>query len=198
MSTMSKHPFAKLMAEYAQDAIESRKPWLLWQVSYDSGKMWHDLYAHPQWVVGWEYRRKPEPVESDASKKHVHAQLMMQYAQDAMKSDEPWKRWERFHAVSWEQCKHSPAWNTKFKYRRKPEIITVGSVSFLKPISEAPALNTLCYVVAIRSNINIHSITWHNGSPMFRNFLKQGLIHLTEDAAQQHLEALIKINKGEF
>ncbi|MBS9427838.1 hypothetical protein [Photorhabdus akhurstii] len=134
------------------------------------------------------------------NKKHVHAELMMQYAQDALKTDEPWLMWERLYtkAIGWEQCPHNPGWNPEFKYRHKPEIITVGSVSFPKPISEAPALDTLCYVVAIRSNINIHRITWHNGSPMFSNFLKQGLIHLTEDAAQQHLEALIKINRGEF
>ncbi|WP_445494433.1 hypothetical protein [Photorhabdus sp. SF281] len=133
------------------------------------------------------------------NKRHVHADAMLEYALDASKTDEPWKLWEQLCAdEKWRTLTSNPAWYPDYVYRRKPEMITVGSVSFPKPISEAPALDTLCYVVAIRTDTDIHSIFWHNSSLMFRSFLKQGLLHLTEDAAQQHLEAIVKINKGEF
>ena len=33
--------------------------------------------------------------------KHKHAELMMQYAQDAMETDKPWERWEVFIKDSW-------------------------------------------------------------------------------------------------
>ncbi|WP_445496716.1 hypothetical protein [Photorhabdus sp. SF281] len=133
------------------------------------------------------------------NKRHVHAELMMEYAIDASKTDKPWELYEwRQKGDGWLKCGSNPKWIDFYEYRRKPEMITVGKVSFPKPISEAPALDTLCYVVAICTDTDIHSIFWHNSSLMFRSFLKQGLLHLTEDAAQQHLEALIKINKGEF
>ncbi|WP_387693034.1 hypothetical protein [Photorhabdus sp. RM71S] len=133
------------------------------------------------------------------NKRHVHAELMLQYAQDALKTDKPWKLWEIGDgADGWDDLDDHPWWIKDSEYRRKPEIIKVGKVSFPKPICEIPSVNTLCYFVAIHSNMNILNNNWHNDSVVLNTYLKRGLIHLTEDAAQQHLDALIKINRGEF
>jgi hypothetical protein len=55
--------------------------------------------------------------------KHKHAELMMQYAQDAMTTDKPWELWEarapRKH--DWYTLKSDPCWSTDFEYRRKPK-----------------------------------------------------------------------------
>ena len=32
--------------------------------------------------------------------KHVHADLMLQYAQDAMETDKPWERWEVYGKIT--------------------------------------------------------------------------------------------------
>ncbi|TDB41251.1 hypothetical protein [Photorhabdus khanii] len=134
------------------------------------------------------------------NKRHVHAGAMLEYALDALKTNEPWKLWELSsrHQNYWESLASHPAWIVNVEYRRKPEMIAIGKVSFPKPINEAPPVNTLCYVVAIHSDMNILNNNWHNNSVVLNTYLKRGLIHLTEDAAQQHLDALIKINKGEF
>ncbi len=55
--------------------------------------------------------------------KHKHAELMMQYAQDAMTTDKPWELWEarapRKH--DWFVMKGDPCWSVEFDYRRKPK-----------------------------------------------------------------------------
>ncbi|MEK9497103.1 hypothetical protein V2H77_11680 [Photorhabdus sp. P32] len=33
--------------------------------------------------------------------KHAHAELMLQYAQDALKTNEPWKLWETGNGKDW-------------------------------------------------------------------------------------------------
>lgn len=53
---------------------------------------------------------------------HVHAELMAQYAKDALETDKPWERWEFFDTVEgrWENVlSRGPLWNPPVKYRRK-------------------------------------------------------------------------------
>ena len=52
--------------------------------------------------------------------KHIHAELMKQYAEDAMTTDEPWKLWEVYDVFSkkWRVCTNL-TWNPDCKYRRK-------------------------------------------------------------------------------
>jgi len=54
--------------------------------------------------------------------KHPHAELMAQYAQDAMETDKPWERWEYTYRVGWSELSDAgPRWDTLAKYRRKPK-----------------------------------------------------------------------------
>ncbi|MER2471359.1 hypothetical protein [Photorhabdus laumondii] len=135
------------------------------------------------------------------NKKHVHAELMLQYAQDALKTNEPWLMWERFYieAIGWEQCPHNPGWNPEFKYRRKPEMITVGKVSFPKPVDYELERGQRYYVIHIVSSLqgNVGARLWGDDD-VGREYLRNGFIHLIKEDAQQHFDALIKINRGEF
>lgn len=55
--------------------------------------------------------------------RHIHAELMAQYAQDAMETDKPWKRWEckecEFNSFMWRAVSGNPTWKENYKYRRK-------------------------------------------------------------------------------
>ena len=53
--------------------------------------------------------------------KHVHAELMMEYAKDAMETNEPWKMWEYFDHMDkdWFALKSNPQFHPSVKYRRK-------------------------------------------------------------------------------
>jgi hypothetical protein len=54
--------------------------------------------------------------------KHIHAELMLQYAQDAMETHEPWERWEIGTAKgdAWHSLSGTPTWAPNFRYRRNP------------------------------------------------------------------------------
>ena len=63
---MSKHPHAELMAQYAEDAMETPTPWDRWQVKYrNDARGWMDSEDVVIWSKSAEYRRKPlkEPVD---------------------------------------------------------------------------------------------------------------------------------------
>ena len=52
--------------------------------------------------------------------KHVHAELMKQYAEDAMTTNEPWKLWEYDPCKGgWRSLSDNPVWDVYCKYRRK-------------------------------------------------------------------------------
>lgn len=58
---MSKHPHAENMALYAQDAMETDRPWERWEVKTRMGG-WHLFDCHPEWIADREYRRKPRTI----------------------------------------------------------------------------------------------------------------------------------------
>ena len=53
--------------------------------------------------------------------KHLHAELMKQYAEDAMTTDEPWNLWEVYDELcnKWDTMQDNPSWFEHVKYRRK-------------------------------------------------------------------------------
>lgn len=55
--------------------------------------------------------------------KHIHAELMAQYAQDALETDRPWERWEQrdIGEEDYRPLNCSPSWGLFVEYRRKPE-----------------------------------------------------------------------------
>ena len=60
---------------------------------------------------------------------HVHAKLMLQYAEDAMTHAEPWKLWQiKVDDRFWRDCGYSPSWDSSSKYRRKPKTHVVHGV----------------------------------------------------------------------
>ncbi len=69
---------------------------------------------------GPDYLMK-RPTATQACK---HAELMLQYAQDAMVNEEPWELWERTTlAGEWETCLDHPMWRSGVDYRRKPQFV---------------------------------------------------------------------------
>lgn len=61
------HIHAKLMEQYAKDALTTDKPWELWEFSINNGAEWRDIYNQsPSWTTIYTYRRKedkPEEIE---------------------------------------------------------------------------------------------------------------------------------------
>ncbi len=64
---------AKLMLQYAQDAMVNEKPWELWEYLGPYGKHWKPLGTHPCWGEPSQYRRKPQFVQIEVPVQHKEA-----------------------------------------------------------------------------------------------------------------------------
>ena len=128
--------------------------------------------------------------------KHKHAELMMQYAQDAMETDKPWERWEVFIKDSWLDLGECFFFAKEEEYRRKPKMISVTLangevVSWPEPHRAELDNRDAYYFVDVDGSVigeKWHGIAWDMGT------LSNGHIHLTKEAAEQHSHALFKIN----
>ena len=131
---------------------------------------------------------------------HVHAELMMQYAQDAMETSEPWKLWEVRHHDVWCGLSVHPSWHAPFEYRRKPKMISVTLmngevVSWPAPHRTELEYGDLYFYVAMEG---IRGVGEWDCDAWDRHLLANGYIHLTKQAAEQHAAALHKItNQGD-
>ena len=131
---------------------------------------------------------------------HKHAALMLQYAEDATKTDTPWERWEyRTPDGGWWDMDSSPCWDEEAEYRRKPSVIKVGRHEFPKPLTEAPEEGTVYWTIEVggRNGFYVEHYKWlQNGED--ESCIRQGLIHLTESAAQTHADVLNAICRGDI
>ena len=125
---------------------------------------------------------------------HKHAELMAQYAQDAMETDKPWERWE--DAISgvdlidpWETLCQNPCWDVSFKYRRKPRPIRIGEYDVPEPVRDRDLFKEGQYYWMPSIENGAKQSTW------FADFddnarILMGLIYLTEEDAELCSEAL--------
>ena len=127
--------------------------------------------------------------------KHKHAELMMQYAQDAMETDKPWERWEVFIKDSWRDLGECFFFAKEEEYRRKPKMISVTLangevVSWPEPVKELRSGDDYWYIGASGgAHFDSYQIC-----DTENKIICMGVVHLTREAAEQHSEALFKIN----
>lgn len=121
---------------------------------------------------------------------HPHAELMLQYAQDAAETSEPWRRWQSKlprHA-HWNDRTSQPLWDTEVEYRRKPEpkeTITINGKVLNAPYRKAPEFGTEVYLISFSF---VTKRVFQNNNEHVR-YLKDGRIFKTwEDA-----EAVAKV-----
>ncbi|MDR2880862.1 MAG: hypothetical protein LBV29_03035 [Azoarcus sp.] len=125
---------------------------------------------------------------------HPHAENMRLYAEDAAETDKPWIRWECGFISTWEDLTRHPQWDIACMYRRKPRTVLINGIEVPEPLREAPPVNDNVYVVSPASDPGIVRYSWREEDFMQR-WLALGLLHLTEEAARQHVEALIAPTK---
>lgn len=123
---------------------------------------------------------------------HPHAESMKLYAQDAAQTSTPWKRWQYKDVLSrlaWSDLSGHPQWNVAVEYRRKPSKMRYYRPhSFPRPEVEAPPIGTIYYIPLPLYDEVFHD-TW-DGYAADRRRLSAGVVHLTEKAAKEHLNAM--------
>ena len=128
---------------------------------------------------------------------HKHAKLMLQYAQDAAETEEPWLRWEgRGVSTSavWVPMRQDFVFYNDFEYRRKPRTLTY-TVTIPEPMREAPKDGNEYYVPCQLAPALGGSFEWYNGD-LDKLYLKRGLCFATEEDAIAAAKAMMPI-KGE-
>ena len=130
--------------------------------------------------------------------KHKHAELMLQYAQDAMETPEPWERWEIYGEIAgcWLSLGEGFSFLTRHQYRRKPKMLSVTLasgevVSWPAPHRAELDKRDAYYFADVNGSVIVGK--W-DCAPWDSDTLSNGYIHLTKEAAEQHATALRKIN----
>ena len=127
--------------------------------------------------------------------KHTHAELMVQYAQDAAETETPWERWELlFPGYDWETCKGSPLWNPATKYRRKPKTILINGFEVPEPCRDPLLYNTAYYMPDPVDSFKWAGSVWYDDE-IDHERLKAGVVHLTREAAVCHTEAILSFTQ---
>lgn len=84
-----------------------------------------------------------------------------------------------------------------YSFRIKPEIITIGDVSFPKPESENPKSDTEYFFPSFFRPYLVGCFEWAGDDDDYK-LLKAGLVHLTKENAIAHAKALIKLSGGTY
>ena len=59
---MTKHIHSHLMMMYAEDAMETDKPWERWEYKINSYQEWQNPYMSLEWDLNTQYRRKQKTI----------------------------------------------------------------------------------------------------------------------------------------
>lgn len=126
-------------------------------------------------------------------KQHKHAELMLQYAQDAMETNEPWARWEYKAPYSeWMPLYSGVSFIEPYEYRRKQKTININGFEVPEPMREKPEIGEKYFAVC--EGLNAVEQEWDEFECEFE-WLENGLFHKTKEAAELHAKALLSFTK---
>ena len=132
-------------------------------------------------------------------KPHPHFDLMMKYVEIAQTTDKPWEAFQvKGFVDEWLDVSAAILFNENLQYRLKPEppkTIRIGEYDVPEPVREPLEKDTEYWIVHFSLAELAVSFKWY--SDKFDNrVLKNGLIHLTKEAAVIHAEALLSLTKA--
>jgi len=128
---------------------------------------------------------------------HPHAESMLLYAQDAMETDRPWERLQFKHESETNWCSDAGAnfgWLVNHDYRRKPLTILINGIEVPKPYYGDIDDYTNYYFIDFSDFIGYGRSYW-DGCELDMKRKGNGILHLTEENARKHAEALLSFTK---
>lgn len=128
---------------------------------------------------------------------HKHAELMLQYAQDATETDAPWTRWEMRGGPSatWYTPVREICFASSCEYRHKPKTMTY-TITIPEPLREAPEVGEKYWLVEPLSERLAYEYTWIGGE-IEMLCLKRGLCFATKEDAIAAAKAMMPIKVEE-
>ena len=128
--------------------------------------------------------------------KHIHAELMMEYAKDAMETDKPWARWQfrKKGDTEWSNFVDDiiyPSWISTNEYRRKIKTVNINGFEVPEPLTVEPKLGELIYIICFGYyGSDVIFRYWKNDEYESMTFNCR-LCHKTKEAAEIHAKALL-------
>ena len=160
-----KHRHAELMKIYAEDAMETEKPWERWQIMCISintrvADIWTATFHDP-------FDKKPFKCRTDNN-------------------------------IEWRDLIEPPTWNPVNEYRRKPRTVNINGFDVPEPVRSPLENGTIYYIsyISAPDDALAWECKWRSDKYDF-NYLKKGIVHLVEEAAIKHAEALLSFTRIE-
>ena len=125
--------------------------------------------------------------------KHVHHDMIVEWAADPSREVEFLVEEPYFESSSWMTVKR-PAWNPKEKYRFKPEApkyIVVNGVNVPEPVREKLEYECTYWLASTTEGEPFQIRAKILADTLMNFWLSLGLIHLTREAAQTHIDAML-------
>ena len=86
---------------------------------------------------------------------------------------------------------HLVRFSENLEYRLKPRTININGFEVPEPLRSVPSYGTPYFIPDM---IDVLDVRWNNHSDDHR-MLNAGIVHLTREAAEKHLEALLSFTK---
>ncbi|OBU05280.1 hypothetical protein [Morganella psychrotolerans] len=126
---------------------------------------------------------------------HPHADLMANAAEIA-KTDKEWYRHFEFKTCvmsSWSQLVWASCFDPNVQYRLKPRTIDINGHQVPEPVRELPQDGDWYYLANVTDGGS--SVAQWNNCKHEREWLGNGLVHATEEAAEAHVAALLSFTQ---
>lgn len=125
---------------------------------------------------------------------HPHADLMAKAAEIA-KTDQYWQRHfeEKFHSTDKWNPMSDVFFQTHREYRLKPRFIDINGHQVPEPAREPLEVNNLLWIADI-TQPNAEQLMW-TGHTSDILMLERGILHLTKEAAEAHIAALLSFTQ---
>ena len=132
-------------------------------------------------------------------KPHPHFDLMMKYVEIAQTTDKPWEAFQvKGFVDEWVDVSADILFNENLQYRLKPEppkTIRIGEYDVPEPVREPLEKDTEYWIPHFSLEVLANRFKWY-GDKFDNRVLKNGLIHLTKEAAFIHAKALMSLTKA--
>lgn len=129
--------------------------------------------------------------------KHLHADNMLAYAQDAQETERPWERWQHRQSGNtiWHPITGHPQWDWNVEYERKPRTIRIGNYDVPEPLRVAPSEDAHYYTPNFGCHSGVADFFYTSHHDYDNITIKRGMMHLTKEAAELHAKALISLTE---
>jgi hypothetical protein len=127
--------------------------------------------------------------------KHVYADLMKQYAEDATETDKPWERWQTRwdapHVREWVNCvEDTHMFNIKRQFRPKPKLVTINGYDIYLNTTK-PKNSETYYLVDVSSPNKYTEYVWYDEPDCDNYWFSLGLVYLNKEDCIKHTNALL-------